>query len=128
MNVGVPEVHVDSTHPFHAPLHKTLVLLRIANVYFVIEGMAGNDKPDPNEHGEYYYTLHTCPEDYIKGVEAIVQDGDFDPHGCFEYVRSIWMPQRYADAQKIVAERSSNAMGEPVHDLLRELFPELDNQ
>lgn len=126
--MNAPEVHVESVHPFHSSLHKTLVLLKIGDVYFVIEGMATNDKADPNEHEEYYYTEHTCPTNYIKGVEAIVQDGDFDPHGCFEYVRSIWMTRRYAKAQEHVRDRDSNIDGEPVDDLLREYFPELQRQ
>ena len=122
--VGKPEVPTRRQFPVDEGWFKTLVLLKIADVFFVVEGQASDDE-HPDKHEEYYYTEHTCPTNFAQGFEAIVQGGSFDPHGCFEYVRSVWMPQRYADAQKIVEERSSNAAGEPVNDLLEKLFPEL---
>jgi hypothetical protein len=37
---------------------------------------------------EYWVTSGTCPTNWFK-VLMVAEDGDTDPHGCFEWVRSI---------------------------------------
>ena len=45
------------------------------------------EKEQPrSSHMEYYYNESTCPTNWFRDVIALVQDGDPDPHGCFEFV------------------------------------------
>lgn len=46
---------------------------------------------DYSEDGdlEYWFNEHTCPTNFTKDIHTIVADGDFDPHGIFEHVKTI---------------------------------------
>ena len=93
-------VPVDSDHPAHAGMFKTLDLLALDRaqgnpVYFVIGVCAELCELDKlQEHLEYYYEEHTCPTNFIR-VPMIAVDGDTDPHGIFRFVRSVWMTPGY---------------------------------
>jgi hypothetical protein len=110
-----PEVRTDSDHALHSDLYKTLDLLRLyrANgepVYFIVQGLGSVNDENPLDDS-YLYDEHTCPTNYIP-VEAIFTAQEDDPHGVFDYVRSVWYPA---------------AMDEPNADtdaILRDLFPE----
>lgn len=103
-NPRAPDPHqmvgTDSTHPAHANLRKTLVLLKITTpakpIYFVIEGLA--IWPETIEelcsHEQYFYEEHTCPTNFIR-IPLIAQGGDLDPHGVFEFVDAVWMTNEY---------------------------------
>lgn len=76
---------------------KRFALLRLPPqqkaVYFLIPAW---DKPDAEkESTEYLYEEHVCPTDLLsrEGVELISVEGDLDPHGIFEWVRSIDRPE-----------------------------------
>ena len=124
-----PEVHCGSDHQFHADLYKTLVLTMIdakdyGPVYFVMEGLATNDKPSPYEHAKYYLEEHTCPTNWVGGeVVCIANDGDMDPHGVFKVVRAVWMPQAYVDAKK--AQEESRISPGTHDEIMAQIFPEL---
>jgi hypothetical protein len=112
-------VPVDSEHPSHANMFKTLNLLRLFTrsgepVYFVVEGCAIHDANEPLNHS-YFYDEHSCPTNYVQ-VAAIMTREDDDPHGVFEYVRSVWMPHDY-DEEAIDVDNEQ---------LFRRLFPEID--
>jgi hypothetical protein len=71
----------------------TLDLLRLPAtppVYFVVKGCRLVDSPDRT----YFYEEHSCPTNYVQ-CEAIICDGDDDPHGVFEFVRSVDVPDDY---------------------------------
>lgn len=79
------------------------LLVKIAGtkppVYFIIDQpfWAHNDQPDTAEHNDhetYWVEEHTCPTN-ICPVEAIIWDGDADPHRVFEYVAH--RPQPHGD-------------------------------
>lgn len=62
-------------------------------VYFVIDSPIyahGQDDPPAEQFGndEYYVEESTCPTNLIP-VEAIVTDGDADPHGILEFVGRV---------------------------------------
>ncbi len=127
-----PEVHTDSDFPGHKDLWCTLVLLKIdakrGPLYFIVEGLGtwSEDYPkDPSEQGRYFYEEHTCPTNFVRGdIVAVYEVGNRDPHGVFDFVRAVWMPQRYLDAKDESNKRGHN-MGLEPKDVLEELFPEL---
>lgn len=53
-------------------------------VYFVVEAFL----PDDLETTEYHYEEGGCPSDHFHKLDTIIIDGDADPHGLFEYVRT----------------------------------------
>ena len=112
-------VHNGSTHPFHAKLRKTLVLLKFADAYFVVEGLGDVDDSlaEVKTHAEYYYNEHTCPTNFARCFEAIVHKGDFDPHGVFQFVDVVWMTCDYEG-------RDDNAK----ELWLKKAFPQLEDQ
>jgi len=95
--INAPSVHVDSDSPLHSSLYKTLTPLRLFKrsgeaVYFVVQGIGNADDAElVDEHGRYIYDDHSCPTNYIP-ITAIMTRYDSDPHGCFEYVRTVWLP------------------------------------
>ena len=93
-------VHNGSTHPFHANMRKTLVLLCIPTagepVYFVVEGLATwpMTYDELQEKDSYFYEEGTCPTNFIR-IPMISHGGDADPHGVFEHVETVWMLSEY---------------------------------
>lgn len=59
------------------------------SVYFIVESLSDSDP----ESKSYYYEEHSCPTNYIRVVE-IITDGDSDPHGLFDYVKTVELPIR----------------------------------
>jgi hypothetical protein len=101
----------------HPHCYKTLALLRLyeksgSPVYFIVEGV-GHTNYGGIEDNDYFYDEHSCPTNYVP-VEAIFTPDDDDPHGVFEYVRTVWYPRAYDEAQD---EGSGD-------EFLRSLFPE----
>lgn len=62
-------------------------------VYFVVKGIAMNGERDGKK---YFYEEHSCPTNYVR-CEAIISEGDSDPHGLFEYVRTVPLPEGWDD-------------------------------
>lgn len=59
-------------------------------IYLVIEAFS----PDDPETTAYWYDEGTCPTNVLKlNCEKIIVGGDTDPHGLFEYVRTIARPE-----------------------------------
>lgn len=53
-------------------------------IFFIVEAF----DPDQQEASRYYYEEGSCPTNYISRVDTIIIDGDTDPHGLFEFMRS----------------------------------------
>jgi hypothetical protein len=53
-------------------------------VYFIVEAF----NPEDQETTAYYYADGACPTNYISRVHAIIVDGDTDPHGLFDFIRT----------------------------------------
>lgn len=114
-------VPIDSKHPIHANMFKTVVLLKITStngpIYFVVEGCASFEPRDQFlAHQFYYYEEHTCPTNFC-GVEKVFFNGDDDPHGVFEFVDAVWMTESYLAAQR---ENTESAW-------MRKAFPHLSD-
>lgn len=121
------EAMVPTDSDRHPTMFKTLSLLKIesvdAPVYFVVEGVAIFELNEGDEafqsSQDYFYTEHTCPTNFIGGdVVMMCMDGDDDPHGCFDHVRSIWMTEAYLRARDDPHEDTSK-------QYLRKMFPEM---
>lgn len=98
---------IESTHPFHQKLRKTLNLLcirraiRAESVYFVVEGLSEwpATLEEVNYRAKYFYETHSCPTNFVQ-VALIAVDGDADPHGIFEFVDSVWMMDEYGSGNR----------------------------
>lgn len=103
-----------TANPVHAKLRKTLNLLCLADVYFVVEGLC--EWPvtleEMHHQARYYYEEHTCPTNFIR-IPLIAFDGSTDPHGVFDFVDAVWMMDEY------------EAYEGDVEEYLCEVFPEL---
>ena len=79
--------------------NERLYLLKLAPrsepVFFVVKQQAMDD-----EHAKYFFEEHGCPANFIE-CEAIVADGDTDPHGLFEFVRSCPEPDDLDDVNTL---------------------------
>lgn len=94
---------------------KTLDLLKLydsegAPVFFIVDGLGDPGEENPLDDS-YLYDEHACPTNFIR-IEAIFTREEDDPHGIFDYVRSVWMPSAYL-------ENPSDS-----DSILRKLFPE----
>jgi len=81
-------------HPESERKRSIAVLLRRNNLYLVVKGMAFRDKDkDEEEHQRFYYEEHTCSMNYMREIievwESRYDKLEVDPHGLFEYVRSV---------------------------------------
>jgi hypothetical protein len=80
------------------PFVPALVLLRSNTgegqtpIYAVVRAGAHKDSIDKEKaerfssHLDYYYGEGTCPTNWFSDTVALIQGGDDDPHGCFEFV------------------------------------------
>lgn len=81
---------------------KVLTLLRLdpqpKPVYFVVEAGYADDDPNVDETStaeslnRYYFEEGSCPTNFVR-CELIVSEGDTDPHGIFEWVRTVERPE-----------------------------------
>jgi ribosomal protein L37AE/L43A len=77
---------------------RALVLLRLEPkerpVYFVLDTHSYGNEPDANkqDHARYFYEEHSCPTNWIGETRAVIQDGDTDPHGFLDFVRTVEVP------------------------------------
>lgn len=80
-----------------------------------------------SSHMHYYYTESTCPTNWFRDVIALVQDGDPDPHGCFEFIGARPREELLAilkdrpDANR----HNENDEADFISDNLEIIFPEL---
>lgn len=91
---------------------RTLNLLTIPArdhpIYLVVHGLRSVSEA-PGVGQDYFYGEHTCPTNWTGNIEAIIEDGDDDPHGVATFVRAI--------------DRPTLSPEETEYDL-RSLFPE----
>lgn len=85
---------------------KALVLLRLLPVkgtvlkeliHIVVEKKNYSHEEDLKKFSDiaaYWYNDHTCPANYL-GVVSVIEGGDDDPHGIFQFVEAIWMPEGF---------------------------------
>ncbi len=69
---------------------KKLVTLRSsAPVTLIVEASSYLPDKELADRDEYFYNEHTCPMNFMRNVVEIVdENGDRDPHGIFEYVKT----------------------------------------
>lgn len=122
------------------PFIESIVLLRSSMVgeggtpiYAVLNTRSFKDqlekeKAEPFSSSlDYYYNDGTCPTNWLRDVIALVQDGDPDPHGCFEFVGArpraelLELLNKRPDAER----HNANNPKDFITDNLRLIFPEL---
>lgn len=85
---------------------KALVLLRLEPndgdslkkpLYLIISTLNYRHTEDLAEYADqqaYYYNEHTCPSNFLGG-NTVIYGNDDDPHGIFQFVEAIWMPEGF---------------------------------
>lgn len=80
-----------------ASMPRTLNLLSIPPrdhpVYLVVHGVRSSDDPGNDGGTAYFYNEHTCPTNWTDQIEAVIEDGDPDPHGVAQFIRSVDTPE-----------------------------------
>lgn len=66
------------------------VFLRNGNILLIVKGMYFDGDLDLNS-SRYIYEQHTCPTNYLKEVEVIVdlKNNNTDPHGIFKFIGAV---------------------------------------
>lgn len=67
---------------------RTCVFLKKDNMILIVKG---GQHSNLENNDRYFYEEHTCPTNYLKSVEVIVDTNreNTDPHGIFEYLGTI---------------------------------------
>lgn len=80
---------------------KTLVFLQAGYIVLIVEGL--NLSGIGTENNAYYYNEHTCPTNYMKDVIKVIdlRNRDTDPHGIFEYKKTVPYDKRIEDCDDI---------------------------
>lgn len=90
-------------------------------IYLMVE--MNHCHPDPSKplDPSYYFDQHTCPTNYMRDVTRILFDGDTDPHGVFEHVRTVTAEE----ARKIIEALPAEVRGQGTFsDDIFYIFPE----
>lgn len=92
----------------------------VEQAYYVRGGVVKLDN-------EYWVNEGTCPTNWFK-VLLVAEDGDPDPHGCFEWVRSL----TYAEIEEKFGYKRDFLRGEDddpnaVEEAFLHIFPEITN-
>ncbi len=66
-------------------------------VYFVIKGLATKAGGDAamQSSAAYRYEEHSCPTNWLRDCVAVIEDGDEDPHGFLDHVRTVQVPKDF---------------------------------
>lgn len=92
-------------------------LFFIVEVYFSFD-KEGKLDPDWEDNKRYYIQQHTCPTNLIS-CQAIIHNGDTDPHGVVQYVRSAPYPvicQHYGITQKELLDSNNQYLYHYFHE------------
>jgi hypothetical protein len=78
---------------------RCMVLLKFEGkegpIYFVMDHKRHYEKDrddDAQEVVKYFFEEHSCPTNWIHECVAVIEDGDADPHGFLQFVRSVDVP------------------------------------
>lgn len=47
------------------------------------------------KHQRYYFEEHSCPTNWLRKCVAVIQNGDWDPHGFLDFVRAADVPRDF---------------------------------
>jgi|SRR6185369_1883682 len=62
-------------------------------VYFVIASASSSTSIEELQKNKaFFFQEHSCPTNWLKDVVAVIEDGNDDPHGVLEFVRSVFIP------------------------------------
>ncbi len=81
-------------------------------VYFVMDRRyytPGEPDEEFQSHEQYFFEEHSCPTNWLRDCEVVIQYGDQDPHGFLTHVRSVEVTDDFDTDDE---------------DAIRNLFPE----
>lgn len=103
------DVDIAQSTKEHDTFMPCLVLLKSQHkdnpIYVMLNGKAHSTQIvlEQQEQGSsaqpYYYNSHTCPTNFIRDIIAVTFKQDIDPHGVFEFVRLLSIPDALAIAK-----------------------------
>ncbi len=98
---GPDDVQTSVAETYRRKTYDLLVIPpRAEPVYLVVNGTLFDCKigEEKDEDGkQFYYDEHTCPTNWVDRIEAFCHDGDVDPHGVAQFVRSVPVPEYEGD-------------------------------
>lgn len=99
---------------------RALALLRFNGkdgpVYFVMDRRyhtPGEPDEEFQSHESYFFEEHSCPTNWLRDCVTVIENGDMDPHGFLDHVRSVEVPRDFDEDDD-----------DKVRDLFPECFPE----
>lgn len=136
-----PDRHVEfsQTGVNDDPYIPSVVLLRsntgtdVPPIYAVVrtgsfkKSIEAEQEEPGSSHLDYYYGEGTCPMNWMNDVVALIQDGDDDPHGCFEFVTVLdeeSIVERLKAMPGVDAQRADDE-DKFIADNVRLIFPQL---
>lgn len=99
------------------PKTRLLTLMKFpgkkGDVFFVLNHFDyghGDPNDELQSHNQYFFEEHSCPTNWLRDTAVVVQNGDQDPHGFLEHVRTVRV-EKYFD--------------ENDYELVEKTFPEV---
>lgn len=97
MAPGVVEIRKDERRESFT---RSMVLLKFDGkdgpTFFVMDHKRYEQPDDTPESIQsstrYLFEEHSCPTNWLRECAAVIQDGDCDPHGFLEFVRTVDVP------------------------------------
>lgn len=102
-----------------------LVKQASANVHLVLEQTFYADDGKPRIDLTYWIDQHTCPTNWLP-VLAVAAEGNFDPHGVFEFVRAVTFAEiheEYGYTRHFLRGDTDDNISE--ENALHHIFPEI---
>lgn len=58
--------------------------------------ISNDTEEETQSHEVYFFEEHSCPTNWLRDIVAVIEDGDCDPHGIFDVIRSIHIPDDFS--------------------------------
>ena len=102
--------------------------VRQEDFWLLVKGMEFSKHRGTGD-SRYFYEEHTCPINYMHSIEEVIVHGSTDPHGIFNWVKTLTIPRRQEIRQPsglLVTEMESvqDWMERADEVLARNLFPD----
>jgi ribosomal protein L37AE/L43A len=95
------------------PKKRLLTLLKFpgkdGDVFFIQNHFDyGHSDPydELQSHNQYFFEEHSCPTNWLRNTAVVVQNGDHDPHGFLEYVRTVRVEKDFDEDDYELVEKT----------------------
>jgi hypothetical protein len=111
--VSKDEINIERIENHFEPVLNLLEYCNDSRLKLLIKGRQFLDK-DGKDTGnqEYFYNEHTCPSNITQDVVKVILENDTDPHGTFQYVGTIRLPNAWSDESVEIVENEINGIND----------------